>query len=159
MNRGMYVCASLCTYVNPYEGTYERVRVILSVCPSCLFLSCLSVSPSVCVCSVCVSECVCVRARVRVSSFTAICHSIAFSAQSLCLTIKGLNILDVLDSLRDTTDDRLDEQLHQFYEGKEADDDLLYADSPDGIDLSSHIYVFNAIFQKASIFISRFEKK
>ncbi|KAK2168764.1 hypothetical protein LSH36_14g03033 [Paralvinella palmiformis] len=63
----------------------------------------------------------------------------------------GLNILDILDGLQDTGDDQLDNQLNQFYEGKELDDQLLALDQPDGIDITSPIHVFSSVLEKAHL--------
>ena len=67
----------------------------------------------------------------------------------ICLFTKGLNILDILDKLQDARDHQLDNQLNQFYEGKELDHQLLALDQPDAIDINSHIQVFNAVYKKA----------
>ena len=62
--------------------------------------------------------------------------------------IAGLNILDVLHTLRDSEDKELQIQCDIFFDEKQEDDDALYEDNPQGVDLSSHVDVFNTVFKK-----------
>ena len=63
-------------------------------------------------------------------------------------TIAGLNLLDVLHTLRDSDDEELQIQCDIFFDEKQEDDDALYEDNPQGVDLSSHVDVFNTVFKK-----------
>ena len=60
----------------------------------------------------------------------------------------GLNLLDILHSVRDNDDDELQMQCDIFLDEKQEDDDAFYENHPQGIDLSSHGDVFNTIFKK-----------
>ena len=58
----------------------------------------------------------------------------------------GLNILDLLTSLQDIEDEDIEVQSEVFYSNMHADEDAILDAKPHGIDLQSHVDVFNAIF-------------
>ena len=63
-------------------------------------------------------------------------------------TIPGLNILDIIDDLRNEDDEDLIIQCNVFDDEKQEDDEALNLLSPDGVDINDHHAVFNALYQK-----------
>ena len=62
----------------------------------------------------------------------------------------GLNLLEVLNTLRDTDDEPLQLQCDVYYEEEHEDNELLSEDVADRLDITSHNDVFNALFNKVA---------
>ena len=60
----------------------------------------------------------------------------------------ALNLLDIINTMRDIDDDDVQVQCDVFYDEKQEDDEAMSMEKPNGLDLNSHNEVFNAIFQK-----------
>ena len=62
----------------------------------------------------------------------------------------GLNLLEVLNTLRDIDDEPLQLQCDVYYEEEHEDNELLAEDVAEGLDITSHNDVFNALFNKVA---------
>lgn len=66
----------------------------------------------------------------------------------ICVLSSGLNLLDILDELRNGDDEELSRQCDVF-DDKKHDDDEEYSDlNLNGIDINDHFAVFKALFEK-----------
>lgn len=67
----------------------------------------------------------------------------------LCISDKGLNLLETIDKFRDTTDEDLLIQCDVFFDEKLSDEEFLAQESQSAdIDLNNHCDVFNAIYER-----------
>ncbi len=64
--------------------------------------------------------------------------------------ILGLNLLEVLNTLRDVEDESLQLQCDVYYEEEHEDNEQLSEDISDGLDITSHNDVFTALFNKVA---------
>ncbi|XP_053399778.1 inverted formin-2-like isoform X2 [Mercenaria mercenaria] len=60
----------------------------------------------------------------------------------------GLNLLDVIDELRNEDDEDLVIQCNVFDDEKQEDDEAFAALNPDGVDINDHNAIFNALYEK-----------
>ena len=60
----------------------------------------------------------------------------------------GLNLLDIIEDLRNEDDEDLIIQCNVFDDEKQEDDEDLAALKPSGIDISNTQEVFNALYEK-----------
>ncbi|XP_071126206.1 inverted formin-2-like isoform X2 [Mytilus edulis] len=60
----------------------------------------------------------------------------------------GLNLLDLIHKLRDEDDEDLQIQCDVFEDEKHEDDEELSESTPEGLDITDHLKIFTAIFQK-----------
>lgn len=66
----------------------------------------------------------------------------------ICYYSKGLNLLDVIDDLRNEDDEELIIQCNVFDDEKQDDDESFNAQNPVGVDINDHNAVFNALYEK-----------
>ena len=62
--------------------------------------------------------------------------------------LTGLNLLEVLNTLRDVDEESLQVQCDVYYEEEHEDNEQLSEDVADGLDITSHADVFHALFNK-----------
>lgn len=70
----------------------------------------------------------------------------------ICYYFKGLNLLDVIDDLRNEDDEELIIQCNVFDDEKQDDDESFNAQNPVGVDINDHNAVFNALYEKVKDF-------
>lgn len=68
--------------------------------------------------------------------------------KTIFLKITGLNLLDIINNLRNEDDDDLIIQCDVFDDEKQADDDLQASLNPNGLNINNHEHVFTALYQK-----------
>ena len=73
---------------------------------------------------------------------------------SAFLTKIGLNLLDVIDELRNEDDEDLVIQCNVFDDEKQEDDESFAALNPNGVDIDDHNAVFNALYEKVCKILS-----
>lgn len=61
-----------------------------------------------------------------------------------------MNLLDLIHKLRDEDDEDLQIQCDVFEDEKHEDDEELSESTPEGLDITDHLKIFTAIFQKVS---------
>ena len=69
-------------------------------------------------------------------------------------SVSGLNLLDIIHSLRNEEDDDLIIQCDVFVDEKTADDEVLSAEMSLDLDISNPRAVFDAVFQKVEFMMS-----
>lgn len=62
-----------------------------------------------------------------------------------------MNLLDIIDTLRNEDDDELVIQCNVFDDEKQDDDEAFNALNPVGVDINDHNAVFNALFEKVKV--------
>ena len=70
---------------------------------------------------------------------------------SNCFIFLGLNLLDIIEDLRNEDDDDLIIQCNVFDDEKQEDDEDLAALKPSGIDITNTQEVFNALYEKVKV--------
>lgn len=63
----------------------------------------------------------------------------------------GLNLLDLINNLRNEDDEDLIIQCDVFDDEKQSDDDEFALQNATGLDINDHKEVFNVLFQKVHI--------
>jgi len=67
----------------------------------------------------------------------------------------GLNLLDIIDILRNEDDEELVIQCNVFDDEKQDDDEAFNALNPVGVDINDHNAVYNALFEKVMYGLNR----
>ena len=70
---------------------------------------------------------------------------------SNCFVFLGLNLLDIIEDLRNEDDEDLIIQCNVFDDEKQEDDEDLAALKPSGIDITNTQEVFNALYEKVKV--------